>query len=68
MRHANRFNKIITDLTNDKTLLEMQVDTAEKNNLRLMERLELNDKKISEYNKLMMARLEEKDDLTQQKL
>jgi hypothetical protein len=40
----------------------MQLETAEKNNIRLIERLDLNEKKLSEYSKLMMARLEEKDD------
>lgn len=35
----------------------MQLDTAERNNLKLMERLDLNEKKLSEYSKLMMARL-----------
>lgn len=40
----------------------MQIDTAEKNNLRLMERLDLNEKKLGEYSKLIMARLDEKDE------
>ena len=40
----------------------MQLDTAERNNLKLMERLDLNEKKLGEYSKLMMARLEEKED------
>lgn len=62
LRHTSRLNKIITDLTNDKSLLEMQIDTAEKNNMRLMERLDLNEKKLGEYSKLIMARLDEKDE------
>ena len=32
----------MADFNNEKSLLEMQLDTEEKNNKRLMERLELN--------------------------
>jgi tellurite resistance protein len=46
----------------------MQIDTAERNNLKLMERLDLNDKKIAEYNKMMMSRLDERDDFTISKI
>jgi hypothetical protein len=44
---TNRLNKQITDLTNDRSLMEMQLETAERNNLKLMERLELSEKKLA---------------------
>ena len=40
----------------------MQLDTEEKNNKRLMERLELSEKKLTEYGKLMIAQVDHKDE------
>lgn len=61
---ANRLNKQITDLTNDRSLMEMQLETAERNNLKLMERLELSERKLAEYSKLMILKLDDKEDGT----
>lgn len=44
----NKLNKQISDLTNDKELLEMEVQRAVSNNDKLMERLDISERKLKE--------------------
>lgn len=45
-RQMNKLNKQINDLTNDKELLEMEMQRAVSNNEKLMERLDISEKKL----------------------
>lgn len=48
-RQMNKLNKQINDLTNDKELLEMEMQRAVSNNEKLMERLDISEKKLKEH-------------------
>lgn len=48
-RQMNKLNKQINDLTNDKELLEMEMQRAVSNNEKLMERLEISERKLKEH-------------------
>lgn len=50
-RQMNKLNKQINDLTNDKELLEMEMQRAVSNNEKLMERLDISEKKLKEHMK-----------------
>ena len=48
-RQMNKLNKQINDLTNDKELLEMEMQRAVSNNDKLMERLDISERKLKEH-------------------
>jgi chaperonin cofactor prefoldin len=48
-RQMNKLNKQINDLTNDKELLEMEMQRAVSNNEKLMERLDISERKLKEH-------------------
>lgn len=65
LRQINRLNKQIEEFINDKSLLELELDTAQRNQLKLMERLEISERKNGEYSKRIMLKLDEQGDSNQ---
>lgn len=60
-RQINKLNKQINDVINERDLLEQELKTAEGNNSKLMDRLESNEKRISDYSKLVITRFEDRE-------